>query len=394
MTIEKACRKLIISEPFYGLFLSGIQKEVTKDIPTLAVGLKGINVILYINQEFWDGLTDVQQVAVLQHEVLHVALGHLTSRSMYDSAQLFNISADGEINQIIIDNADPKHKADVLPGDCVTIESMEKMAGKALERRAGTNYYYKELYKELGGDGAPQQGDGVGSHELWKDFDNLPDSQKQLVKNQVDHQLKTAAEETMKSSANGIGSIPAELRGLIEKLLKPEPPVFNWRGYFKRVVGNSTQMFQKKNRKRESKRFEEFSKTQIKYKQKILVAIDTSGSINNEDLKDFFTEVHHMYKSGIAIDILECDCSIGRIYEYKGKPDCKITGGGGTSCEPIVEYLDKRRGVYTTTVYFTDGYLDKKPAEKLRWIWLISSDGDHKGEYPGKTIIIPKRKNK
>jgi hypothetical protein len=69
MTIEKACRKLIISEPFYGLFLSGIQKEISKDIPTLAVGLKGINVILYINQEFWDSMTDVQQVAVLQHEV-------------------------------------------------------------------------------------------------------------------------------------------------------------------------------------------------------------------------------------------------------------------------------------------------------------------------------------
>jgi hypothetical protein len=69
MTIEKACRKLIISEPFYGLFLSGIQKEVSKSIPTLAVGLRGINTILYINQEFWDSLTDIQQVNILLHEV-------------------------------------------------------------------------------------------------------------------------------------------------------------------------------------------------------------------------------------------------------------------------------------------------------------------------------------
>jgi predicted metal-dependent peptidase len=323
---------------------------------------------------------------------LHIALGHLTMRTMFDNAELFNIAADCEVNQIIINNAELKDKDTCLPGDGVTLESLNEIVGKSLDPRAGTNYYYKELYRELEGQDAPQQGENVGSHKLWKDFDSLPDSQKQLVKNQIEHQLKSAAEETMKSSASGIGSIPAELRSLIEKLLKPEPPVFNWKNYFKRVVGNSTQMFQKKNRKRESRRFEDFSKTQIKFKQKILVAIDTSGSINDEDLKDFFTEVHHMYKSGVAIDILECDCHIGRVYEYKGKPDCKITGGGGTSCVPIVEYLEERKGVYTTTVYFTDGYLDKKPAEKLHWIWLISSDGDHKSEYPGKTILIPKNK--
>ena len=245
-----------------------------------------------------------------------------------------------------------------------------------------------------GGDGDDQSGGGssmfdpdkIGDHSFWKEFEKLSEAEKKLVQNQIEHIMKNTAEQVKRQA----GNIPSELRDFIDELLNPKPPVFNWRAYFRRLVGNSNKVYQKKNRKRESTRFEEFAKTQNKYKQKILVCIDTSGSICNDDLVDFFSEVHHMYKSGVAIDILECDCAVGRVYEYKGKPDTKITGGGGTSCQPIIDYI-KKHPVYTTKVYFTDGYLDTKPAEKFGLIWLITNNGDHEQTYPGMTIKIPKR---
>ena len=92
---------LMIKEPFYGLFLSSLNKVIDNRQPTLAVGLQGINPMLYINEKFWNGMTDLQQIAVLKHEMIHICFFHLTMRSSFKDKELFNIAADLEINQLI-----------------------------------------------------------------------------------------------------------------------------------------------------------------------------------------------------------------------------------------------------------------------------------------------------
>ena len=54
------------------------------------------------------------------------------------------------------------------------------------------------------------------------------------------------------------------------------------------------------------------------FKQKILVGIDTSGSVSDDELCEFFSELYHMYKANVSITIAECDAKINRIYEYNG----------------------------------------------------------------------------
>lgn len=68
-SFEKIAKKLMVKEPFYGLFLLTLNKEETKDIPTLGVCLEGINHKLLINPDFWNKHTDDQQVALLKHEL-------------------------------------------------------------------------------------------------------------------------------------------------------------------------------------------------------------------------------------------------------------------------------------------------------------------------------------
>ena len=116
MHIAKAGKTLMIREPFYGLFLSSLNKIITDSVSTLAVGLDGINTNLYINENFWNSLTDTEQIAVLKHELIHICFFHLTLRSSFANNELFNIAADLEVNQLITE----------LPEGCVTLDYFKK----------------------------------------------------------------------------------------------------------------------------------------------------------------------------------------------------------------------------------------------------------------------------
>ena len=72
MTLEKALKELLIRDPFYGIFMLGLNKRIVSgdhEIQTAAVGLSGLNYTLYVHEDFWKKLTDPQQIALLKHEV-------------------------------------------------------------------------------------------------------------------------------------------------------------------------------------------------------------------------------------------------------------------------------------------------------------------------------------
>lgn len=178
---------------------------------------------------------------------------------------------------------------------------------------------------------------------------------------------------------------------MIDELFKINPPIFNWKAYFRRYLGFSNEAFVKKSLRKESKRFPQTAGIKIKFKQNILVAIDTSGSVSDEELYEFFSEIHHIYKSGVGVTIMEFDCSLQRVYPYKGKWDGSISGRGGTCFEVPVTHYNENKSKYTSAVIFTDGYA---PIEQLkphqRLMWVITSTGSDQN-YPGYHIKIPKK---
>ena len=94
MEIEKAFKRLLIKNPFYGLFCLSLPKRITTSIPTLCVMKKGINCELCINPDFWAKHTDDEQIALLQHELSHICLQHMFLYDSFADPQTFNISAD------------------------------------------------------------------------------------------------------------------------------------------------------------------------------------------------------------------------------------------------------------------------------------------------------------
>ena len=378
--VSRTTKTLILDEPFYGLFLIGINKQYSDRIPTAGVSKHGIGMQLTINPDFFINLSEPHRVGLIKHELLHIAFGHLLLRDLYSDPKLFNIAADLEINQYIDIN--------LLPEGGLLLTSFPELN---LPIKAGTKVYY-ELLEQAKKDGTSpsldslmgeMDGESEYCHSTWKEFDDLPESDKKLIQKQIEHQLKEAAEQTQKKQ----GHIPGELSELIKNLFHIEPAKFDWKSYLRRFVGNSSIVYTKKLRRKYNKRYAENPGLKIKFKNHILVGIDTSGSVNTEELKEFFNELCHMSKTGHKISVAQCDSSLRTVEEFNPKKDWSIHGRGGTSFQPVIDHYNQK-GSYTALVYLTDGEAYAPSDCPKNTLWVLSSISTMNDELPGKVIKL------
>ena len=366
--LSRIGKQLMFAEPFYGIFLSTLNKVIRDVVPTAGVCKNGINYQLAVNEEFWASLdNDKKKIGLLKHELLHICFHHLTDRDGFPDHELHNIAADVEINQYLTPEYYPTPDI-LLPSTFPELN---------LPLKAGTKKYYELLSK------AEQEGTSPtlnallddlreeGLHPTWKEFDSLSEADKKLVKAQIDHQIKSIVE-----GQRNMGFTPAELKSYIDSLFEIKPQSFDWKGYFRRFFGTSTKVYTKKTRRKLNKRFEENPALKIKQKKNVLVGVDTSGSVSNKDLIEFFNEIYHMWKTGISITIAEGDADISNVYEYDGKMPTFVTGRGGTNMNPFVEYFNKNRQ-YNSLVILTDGFIPEKSVNTFKpLLTVICSKGE------------------
>jgi predicted metal-dependent peptidase len=379
--VARTTKTLIFTEPFYGLFLIGINKTYSEQIPTAGVSKHNIGIQLTINPEFYNDLSEDHRYGLIKHELLHIAFGHLLLRDLYSNHKLFNIAADLEINQYILESK--------LPTGGLLLSSFPELD---LPTKAGTKKYY-ELLEQAQEDGScpsldalmnKMDGESEYCHSTWNEFDNLSEPDKKLLQKQVEHQLKESAEQTVKKC----GSIPGEMSDIISRLLHIEPAKFDWKGYLRRFVGNSSIVYTKKLRRKYNKRYAANPGLKIKFKNHILVGVDTSGSVNNEELKEFFSELTHMHKTGHKISVAQCDTSLRTIEEFQPKKDWEIHGRGGTSFQPVIDHYNKKKGVYTALIYLTDGEAYAPENCPKNALWVHSSHCSINEELPGQKIQL------
>ena len=378
--VSKATKTLIFEEPFYGLFLVGLNKVYRKDIKTAGVSKHGIGVQLAINPDFIEGLNLKERVGLLKHELLHISFGHLLVRDLYQNKKLFNIAADLEINQYIND--------DYLPEGGLKLESFPELN---LPVKAGTKVYY-DLLEQAQQDGTSEtleslldqmDGDSQYCHSTWDEIEDLSDADKKLIEKQIEHQIKEIADQTEKRC----GSIPGELAGLISRLRNIEPPKFDWKGYLRRFVGNSSIVYTKKMRRKYNKRYQANPGLKIKFKNHILVGVDTSGSVSNDELKEFMNELCHMHKTGHKITVAQCDIRLNSVEDFNPKKDWEVKGRGGTSFQPVIDHYNKH-GRYTALIYLTDGEAYAPEECPRNTLWVHSSISSINESLPGLKIQL------
>ena len=369
-----AGKELMLEQPFYGLFLIGLNKEWNNAIPTAGVSKHNINYKLVINSDFWANLPHDHKKGLLWHELLHIVFDHLNLRDEFADKKLFNIAADCELNQYITPGYLPEGA--ILPSSFPNLK---------LQSKAGTNYYYNMLMDNQDDcDVQKMMGEAGDMHGTWEEFDNLSESEKKLLKAQSDYQLKEAAEECLKSR----GTLPGEIANIYKRITEVTPSKFNWRAYLRRFAGNSYIVETKLSRKKINKRYPDSPGMKFKPKKHILVAIDTSGSVSNDELVEFFNEIRHIHKTGTEITVLQCDTQINSIEKYDPKKDVKVQGRGGTEFNPVLEYYNKNTKKFTCLVYLTDGECSTDITPRGRMLWVISSRARINDQLPGPQIQL------
>ena len=135
----------------------------------------------------------------------------------------------------------------------------------------------------------------------------------------------------------------------------------------------------------------------------ISIGIDTSGSIGQEELNDFISEIVGIakaYKDKIEMTLYAHDTEVqsehkvenGSIEKIK---QLKIKGGGGTSHKDVMDRIAKDRRECKLAVFFTDGDSDLQDIDfgKYRYgkLFVLNKNGNDE-QLKGKQAQVVKLK--
>ncbi|MBR98340.1 MAG: hypothetical protein CMC57_00020 [Flavobacteriaceae bacterium] len=367
--ISRCIIKLLMKEPFYAHFLSGIIRVITDEIPTAAVGFKSGKIALYVNENFF--LKELksfnERVAVIKHETLHILFKHLfrMQSKSYDN-KLFNIAADLVVNQLI----EPWR----LPESAITLSTFSALN---LPPDKSVEWYYKKLKQQSSDDNTKKTISQVSeeiSHSDHSKWGENKGASSNIIETELDRMIIQAKDRT---PLKDYGSIPLGIKKMINVIIEKRKPQIDWKRALRLFSTSSRKTRVYYTMKRISKRYGTRPGIKIKRYQRLAVAIDTSGSIKEDDFVIFFSEIHSIWKQGAEIEVIECDAEVQRKYSYRGKLPKFISGGGGTLFDPVFSYLKSNRfEKYDGCIYLTDGYAPEakiKPPCSL--FWCITKDG-------------------
>lgn len=150
------------------------------------------------------------------------------------------------------------------------------------------------------------------------------------------------------------GTIPADVVERIKASTKAR--ISNhliWQGFRSAILKSQRQLTRMRPNRRTG--FLQMGNTR-QFCTKLLVAIDVSGSITSETLENFYSSVNRLFRYGsVEIDVCLFDADLGPIIPMKrAKTEIEIEGRGGTSFQPIIDYI-MNRPEYDGLLILTDG---------------------------------------
>lgn len=401
-TLEKACTNLFRKEPFWGHFLLKFDKVITTKIPTAAVTVKK-RPIMYINPYFFQNLSEKEQIDVLKHEMCHIAYDHLKRAEVYEiekeeltdnsettkiadeirkmiEASDWNKAQDIAINQML-PNIPKKFKLFDVEGnslynehnksyyfESVNLENLREQC-EDVEIKADQNAeYYYEFIKKNSLNDKLKKFITLDSHK------KLSEEDQDLVDKIVRKALKESAEQA------GPGNLPGELSEEITKLFKPSR---TWEDEIHDFVSQCIETETHRTRRKKNRRYGwNFPGSKYDPKNVLVVAVDTSASVDIESLTQIFTEINKIHESNVDVIVIQCDVEINNVKKYDPNDKIELNGRGGTSFEPVFEYIESEEftneyGIPTGLIYFTDGGdLGNCKEPNLRILWALTPNCD------------------
>ncbi len=188
---------------------------------------------------------------------------------------------------------------------------------------------------------------------------------------QINDRIRTAKE------SGSWGSIPGRCK---ERILAALRPKLNYRAVLRQFRASVLSVHRRLTRMKPNRRYGfAYMGSRYDFTTRLLFAVDVSGSMSSSELALGFSVVNRFFKYGImGIDVIQFDT------EIQGDPmslkrachSIEVTGRGGTSFDPVMQYLDEHRE-YDGAIIFTDGVAPVPCPPKnrrTRVLWLFNNE--------------------
>ena len=337
---------LLLRHPFFGNLATRLQiKEASDWLPTAATDGRNI----FFNREFFTPLTVKQVEFVIAHEILHAVFDHMTRCEGRDR-KLFNIACDFAVNGQIVRDRIGDHN---LPD--IKIFHDPKYYGMGAEQ------IYDELYDKYDDEQLAALGQMLDEHldPEGGGKDGQPRYTKEELK-QIRDEMREAVMQA--AQAAGSGNVPASVARMIKELTEPK---MNWREILRQQIQSTIKndyTFMRPNRKGWHMSAI-LPGTNYDETIDICISIDMSGSIGDEQAKDFMSEIKGImeeYKD-FNIKIWCFDTSVYNEADFNGYTmdefmNYEPMGGGGTDFDANWTYMKENQIQPKKFIMFTDGY--------------------------------------
>jgi len=227
----------------------------------------------------------------------------------------------------------------------------------------------------------------VDDHDGWEtDEDDLNDPESR------DSLIRQAVTRAFERAHHSHGLLPAFIEEQVESWIsKPEIP---WTSLLRSFLGRAARVGTCFTWKRESRRFGELYKgKRTVRKLRVVVAIDTSGSISSAMLGRFVSEINAIascYQSDITV--VQCDAEVQKVVKLRGQKLSSETcyGRGGTDFTPVFELVQKENMSPNALIYLTDLYgLFPSKSPRYPVIWVRTPDSMIDSVPFGKIVKMP-----
>jgi predicted metal-dependent peptidase len=309
----------------------------------------------YYNSRFIKMLKPKEIEFLFGHEVLHCVYDHFGRRGSRDP-QLFNIANDYCVNADL-----KKHGVGefITSVPCLYDRKYEGMSSEEIydilfenAEKIDISSLLKQLLDEhLDGDGDGDSKDGEG-----KGRPQLSEAEKQAIRDEIKEAVLAAAQTA------GAGNLPAGVKRIIQELTEPK---MNWRELLRMQLESTIKSdYTWMRASRKGWHMDAVMPgMNLDPMIDIAVAIDTSGSIGEDMLRDFLSEIQGIMDSFPAykIHVFCFDTEVHNPAVYTSDNLDSITeyepgGGGGTDFDAIYNYLKAEEIEPKRLVVFTDGY--------------------------------------
>lgn len=355
--ITAARIKLLLEKPFFGnLATRLILMEADDWCKTAATDGRH----LFYNREFIKGLTQAQLLFLLGHEVLHCVYDHLGRRGGRDP-KVWNMANDYIVNYTLTKEGVGRMPDGGLYDDKYNdTMSSEEVYNLLMKNSATIKMTLDEHIDPT--TGQPEDGDGNGGKEVEVRVmgkngpPKLTEEEMQEIRNEIRSATMQAAQ------AVGADKTPGGVKRLIDAFTKPK---MDWRALLETHLKSSIRndyTFQRVNRRSWSVGAilpgMDYMDT-----VELAIAIDTSGSMTDEMLRDFLGEVKGIMDTfqDFKLTLWTFDTQVWNPQQFSMENADEILsydpkGGGGTLFEVNWDYMKEEGLQPQRFVMFTDGY--------------------------------------